>query len=133
MFKIMIVDDEKDVVELLNFVLKNENYELHSAFSGKDVLEKLGILPSSQTVIKPDLIILDVMMPDIDGYTVVTRMLDNEKTRNIPIVVLSAKGQMRDLFEMSSNVLAFIDKPFDPEVLKNKINNLIDDIVPGKA
>ena len=128
MLKIMVVDDERDVVELLDYVLKDDEYEVFHAFSGKEALEMLGILPSDRPVIEPDLLVLDVLMPDIDGYTVQTKMLDNDKTRNIPIVVLSAKEQMKELFSVASNVVAYIDKPFDPDYLKTKIRVMVQNI-----
>jgi CheY-like chemotaxis protein len=96
MSKILIVDDERDVVELLSFVLGKEGYETAAAFNGREALEKIGLLPTSEKNIVPDLMILDIMMPEIDGYTVQNKMMENEETRKIPILILTAKGQMRD-------------------------------------
>jgi two-component system alkaline phosphatase synthesis response regulator PhoP len=125
MAKIMIVDDEKDVVELLRFVLGKDGHDVMTAFNGRDALEQVGILPSSQPVIKPDLMILDIMMPDIDGYTVQSKMTEYDETRSIPIIILTAKGQMRDLFGLASNVVAYIEKPFDPKILRDKVKELM--------
>lgn len=124
--KIMVVDDERDVVELLTFVLGKDGHEIVPAYNGREALEKIGIMPSAGPVSKPDLMILDIMMPEIDGYTVHTKMMEHEDTRGVPIVILTAKGQMRDLFGMATNVVAYIEKPFDPRILRDKIRELME-------
>lgn len=123
--KIMVVDDERDVVELINFILSKEGYEVVRSYNGREALEKVGLLPYSDPAIKPELMILDIMMPDIDGYTVQSKMMEDDKTRGIPIIILTAKGQMKELFGMASNVVAYIEKPFDPKILRDKVNELI--------
>lgn len=114
MAKILVVDDEKDVVELLSFLLQKDGYTIVTAANGREAMEKI----EQET---PDLILLDVMMPEMDGYTVQTRLLENPKTKTIPIVILTAKGQLRDVFAVASNVTAYIEKPFDPKTLRQKI------------
>lgn len=125
MTKVMVVDDEKDVVELLTFLLMKEGFEVIEACNGREALEKLGVLSSQKQVEKPDLVILDVMMPEMDGYTVQTKMLENSDTRSIPVVILTAKGQMRELFGMAPNVAAYMEKPFDPGILRDKIREIL--------
>ncbi len=114
MSKILVVDDEKDVVELLKFLLEKDGYTVGTAYNGREALTVIG---QNQ----PDLILLDVMMPEMDGYTVQTQLLENPKTREIPIIILTAKGQLRDVFAMSANVKAYLEKPFDPKTLRLKI------------
>lgn len=114
MAKILVVDDEKDVVELLSFLLKKDGYQVVSAHNGIEALEKVD----SE---KPDLVLLDVMMPEMDGYTVQTKLMENPATRDIPVIILTAKGQLKDVFAMSSNVAAYMAKPFDPKLLRQKI------------
>src|SRR3989304_6848073 len=108
MAKIMVVDDETDIIELLRFLLEKDGFEVITAFNGQEALEKVGILPSDRQPVKPDLIVLDIMMPQMDGYTVQNKLMEDENARKIPIVILTAKGQMRDLFGMASNVVAYI-------------------------
>ena len=114
MAKILVVDDEKDVVELLKFLLEKDGYAVTTAFNGREALDAV-----KQN--KPDLILLDVMMPEMDGYSVQTQLLENPNTRTIPIIILTAKGQLRDVFAMSANVKAYLEKPFDPKTLRTKI------------
>lgn len=123
---VMVVDDEKDVVSLLQFLLEKDGCKVIPAFNGKEALEKIGILSGNEQPVKPDLVILDIMMPEIDGYTVQSRMMDNEKTKSIPILILTAKGQMRDLFVLASNVASYIEKPFDPRILRDKVKEILE-------
>lgn len=118
MSKILVVDDEKDVVELVTFLLEKDGYSVVTANNGREALEKV---PQEN----PDLILLDVMMPEIDGYTVQTQLLENPVTKDIPIIILTAKGQLKDVFAMSSNVTAYIEKPFDPKSLRAKIQEAL--------
>lgn len=114
MSKILVVDDEKDVVELLKFLLEKDGYTVITAFNGREALDVIH----GQ---RPDLVLLDVMMPEMDGYTVQTKLQEDPSTRDIPLIILTAKGQLRDVFAMSSNVKAYMEKPFDPKALRLKI------------
>ena len=121
---IMVVDDEAEIVTLLRFILEKEGYRVTEANNGQVALENLG--SDSGAKPSPDLIILDIMMPVMDGYTLNMRLQANPKTRGIPILVLTAKGQkMRDLFEMAPNVAAYVQKPFDPKMLRELIASIL--------
>lgn len=126
MAKILIVDDEKNVVELLSFIFQKDGHKTYIAMNGNEALQTVGLAETALTPIYPDLIILDIMMPDIDGYTVQTKLLENEKTKRIPIIILTAKGQMRDLFGMAANVAAYIEKPFDPQLLRTRVTEILE-------
>ncbi|MBI3291234.1 MAG: response regulator, partial [Elusimicrobia bacterium] len=67
----------------------------------------------------------DIMMPEMDGYSVTAKLAEQESTRKIPVMVLTAKGQMRDLFAMSGNVTLYMEKPFDPKDLREKVRDLL--------
>jgi two-component system alkaline phosphatase synthesis response regulator PhoP len=118
MSKILIIDDEREIVELLKFIFEKEGHEVIFAYDGN-----IGIEKAKEE--RPDLIILDIMMPGTDGYTVHLKLSQDDKTKNIPILVLTAKGQMRELFAMSKNIVAYIEKPFDPKILRAKVNEII--------
>ena len=123
--RVMIIDDEKDLVYLLKVILEKDGFEVMEAFDGKEAYEKLLTIVNKDEL--PEVILLDVMMPEMDGYTLQAKLQDNDKLNEIPIIILTAKGQMRDLFEMSSNVFAFAEKPFEPknlvEMAKDAINS----------
>ena len=122
---VMVVDDEPEIVTLLRFVLEKEGYAVTEAGNGQIALDKLGVGAAAPAA-KPDLIILDIMMPVMDGYTLNMRLQSNPLTQGIPILVLTAKGQkMRDLFEMAPNIAAYVQKPFDPKMLRELIAGIL--------
>ncbi|TAK56757.1 response regulator [Patescibacteria group bacterium] len=124
---ILVVDDEPEIVTLLKFILEKDGHRILEAGNGVAALERLGVEPPSPEAPKPDLIILDIMMPVMDGYTLNNRLQKEPKTKAIPILVLTAKGQkMRDLFEMAPNVAAYVQKPFDPKMLRELIGSILD-------
>jgi two-component system phosphate regulon response regulator PhoB len=123
---IMVVDDEQEICTLLRFVFEKEGYAVTEANNGAEALERLGVTPPQPGTALPDLIVLDIMMPIMDGYTLNMKLQANDRTRRIPILVLTAKGQkMRDLFEMAPNVAAYVQKPFDPKMLRELIAGII--------
>lgn len=123
MAKVMIVDDEKDVLYLLKVLMQKENFEVIEATNG---LEAYNKLTSDIDPARPDVIILDVMMPEMDGYTFQSKLQEIEELRKIPIIILTAKGQMKDLFELSTNIYAFVEKPFEPKQLIRLVKDAIE-------
>ena len=117
--KILLVDDEKDLVETVSFRLKAFGYEVIPAYDGKEALEKAKKE-------KPDLIILDLMLPKIDGYKVCRMLKFDEKYKNIPVIMFTARAQESDK-ELGLQVGAdeYITKPFDAKVLLEKIKDLL--------
>jgi len=107
-------------------VLEADGHAVSSASHGVDALEKLGVEPAQHQKALPELIVLDIMMPVMDGYQLNMRLQTEARTKDIPILVLTAKGQkMRDLFEMAPNVAAYVQKPFDPKMLRELISGIL--------
>ncbi|MHB2026234.1 MAG: response regulator [Elusimicrobiota bacterium] len=122
MSRVLIVDDEAEIVTLLRFILEKEGYSVSEAGNGVAALDVLGIEPANPSAQIPDIIILDIMMPLMDGYALNTRLQADDRTRGIPILILTARGQkMRDIFEIAPNVSAYVQKPFDPKMLRELI------------
>ena len=117
----MIVDDERDVVTLVKFLLEHDGHLVTTACDGADALAKLGIEPANPASPVPDLIVLDVMMPILDGFTVSARLAADARTQAVPLIILTAKGEMRDLFQATANVACYLEKPFDPKNLRERI------------
>ncbi len=113
MKKILIVDDEQDIVESLKFVLETYDYTCYTAFNGEDGL-KLA------KEILPDLIILDVMMPRINGFKISRLLKFDKKYKDIPIFMITARSQEEDkLIGEETGANEYITKPFDiDEVVK---------------
>ena len=106
--KILAVDDERHIVRLIQVNLERSGYQVVTAFDGAEALKKVEAE-------RPDLIVLDVMMPKMDGFEVLKRLQANPETRDIPIIMLTAKAQDADVFRgWSSGVSAYLTKPFNP-------------------
>jgi len=126
MARILLVDDERDVVTLIKFMLEKDGHNVTEAGNGQIALERLGLEPVKPELALPDLIVLDIMMPVMDGYQLNMRLQTEARAKDIPILVLTAKGQkMRDLFEMAPNVAAYVQKPFDPKMLRELIAGIL--------
>ncbi len=121
MSKILIVDDEEEIVEMVRFSLLRHGHQVLSANDGNTAIE---ILKKE----KPDLIILDVMLPGIDGYTLQLYISQDQELQNIPVIILTAYHSVEGLFDKFLQVKSFIAKPFDPEFLSHKIKDML-----GKA
>ena len=111
---ILVVDDEPHIVNLIKLTL-GDDYKYLEAYSGMEALKVL----KKHT---PDMVILDLMMPNMDGYTVCSKMRSNPATQHIPIMILSAKSQIVDKFK-SINVGAddYMVKPFEPTELLRRV------------
>ena len=117
--KILLVDDEPDLLEFVGYNLKNEGYQVFTAKNGEEAVSKAKKY-------QPHLIILDVMMPKMDGYEACGKLKNDEKTRNIPVILFTGKAQ-DDFKEIGDKVGAdaFVEKPFDAKVLLGKIEELL--------
>ena len=118
--KILLVDDEPDIVSMVKMCLEANGYEVIVATDGSMAYEKVKSG-------SPDLIILDLMLPKVDGYKICRMLKFDETYKNIPIILFSARAQETDIKlgkEVGAN--AYITKPFESEVLLNKIKELLE-------
>jgi DNA-binding response OmpR family regulator len=117
--RILLVDDEKDLVETVKFRLEANDYDVIIAYDGQEGLDKARKE-------KPDLIILDLMLPKIDGYKVCRMLKFDEKYKKIPIALFTARAQESDQ-NMGKEVGAdaYITKPFEPQALLDTIKKLL--------
>jgi DNA-binding response OmpR family regulator len=112
---ILLVDDEQKVLDLITFRLQLLGYRVITAQSGEDAL-------SLAETHKPDLIILDVTMPGLDGVTVCSHLKKSETSRGIPVLMLTARSETEDINKaMSAGADDYVVKPYDPTVLHMKI------------
>lgn len=115
--KIMLVDDDHDFQQLLEFDLKKHGYQVVCALNGEDGLDK------AQKE-NPDLILLDVKMPKMDGYTFVRRLKKDAQTKDLPIIVLTSYEPMKDMFQLEG-VQDYVVKSVNMESLLTKIEKHI--------
>ncbi|CDC18052.1 MAG: response regulator transcription factor [Candidatus Gastranaerophilaceae bacterium] len=119
MTKILVVDDDDSINELIKINLELSGYDVISAFDGLQ-----GFTLAKQEL--PDLIVLDVMMPDVDGYTVAKRVRENASTAEIPILMLTAMGQLEDKVKgFDIGVDDYLVKPFEMDELKVRVRALL--------
>lgn len=118
--RILCVDDEPEMVELLRLILGRRGYEIVGVYSGQEALETL----KGESV---DLILLDLMMPGMDGWEVVRRLRANEATASIPVIVVTAKSQNVDrvLGLHIVKVDDYITKPFTPRELLDAVQRVL--------
>lgn len=107
---VLVVDDEKDVVEVVSHFLEEEGYNVHQAFDGEEALEK-----ATPDI---DIIVLDIMLPGVDGYEVCKQLRSRVETETIPIIFLSAKTEEEDQIEgLMLGADDYLTKPVSPQVL----------------
>ena len=117
--KVLIVDDELSILVPLKFLLEKNDYHVELAQSGKDALEKISKS-------KPDLILLDIMLPDLDGYEIFQLIRENPDWNDIKVIYLSAKNRDVDIAKgLNLGVDAYVTKPFSNSELLEKIQMLI--------
>lgn len=117
--KILVVDDEVNITQILEFSIGAEGYEVITAMNGEEAIEKARRE-------QPDLIILDIMMPHVDGYEACRILKTNPMTKAIPVVLLTAKG--RDIDKRLGHEVGAVDyivKPFSPNKLIERIHELL--------
>lgn len=118
--KILIVDDEQDIVETLKFILESQGYTCFCAYNGEDGLNQAK-------EIMPDLIILDVMMPKINGYKISRLLKYDNKYKNIPIIMVTARSQEQDkLIGEETGVNEYISKPFELDEILAVVKKYLD-------
>ena len=118
--RILCIEDEAEMIELIHFILTKDKFEVLGAIGGTQGLE---VMKSS----KPDLILLDLMMPDMDGWEVYRRMKADKELTDIPVIIVTAKAQSIDkaLGLKVAKVDDYITKPFGPHELLESVNRVL--------
>ena len=123
--RILVVDDERHIVRLVQVNLEKVGYTVLTAYDGVEALEQVGKE-------KPDMVILDVMMPRMDGFEVLKKLQADAKTRDIPVIMLTAKAQDADIFRgWSSGVSSYLTKPFNPRELLTFVERIFQSLDEG--
>jgi DNA-binding response OmpR family regulator len=119
MAKILIAEDERDIRDLITFTLRFAGYEVVAASNGEE-----AVTMALQEI--PDLILLDVRMPRMTGYEACAKIKENKKTRDVPIMFLSAKGQDTEIQAgLSAGAVEYLLKPFAPDQLTTRIQAIL--------
>ncbi|MCL5021127.1 MAG: response regulator transcription factor [Bacteroidetes bacterium] len=119
MKSVLVVDDEKDIVQLIRYNLEREGFKVESASDGIEALKKAA-------EVKPDLILLDIMLPGKDGYEVMKSLNQSEKTANVPVIFLTAKSaEFDEVLGLELGADDYIVKPISPRKLLSRIRAVL--------
>lgn len=118
--RILIVEDELSIVQLLSLVLAKAGYETHVCQSGRDAIAKMK-------AVRPHLVLMDVMLPGIDGRAIVSIMEQDDELLGIPVIVMSALVESEAMFQFSPMVKDFCAKPFVLKELVAKVKECLGD------
>ena len=117
---ILIVDDEEDVLDLLQLVFETSGFVVRRASTGKSAVSSAWEQP-------PDVVLLDVMMPEMDGWQVLRTLKGDERTRNVPVVMLSARAERRDkMIGLQEGAEGYIAKPFSPSEVVREVQSFLE-------
>jgi len=122
MAKILIIEDEANIIDILSLIMQTAGHETIAAFGGEE-----GLQLAQEKL--PDLILLDLMMPNVDGYEVIDRLKENSQTSSIPVIVITALIPYKPSEKLKlskSNIADYVVKPFDTAVLVEKINKALE-------
>ncbi len=118
--RILAVDDQKQIARMVQISLEQAGFEVDVAYDGQEALDKVA-------ADKPDLVVLDVMMPGMDGWEVLRRLKAKEETASIPVVMLTAKSQDADLARgWEEGCDMYLTKPFNPRELVSVVNRVLE-------
>jgi len=117
--RILIVEDEERIRKVINILIRAENIEIEEASDGKMALEK--IFGANY-----DLVILDLMLPEVDGFSVLEEIRGNEDTKDLPVIIVSARSTDKDILEgLKGGANYYIPKPFEPQELISSIELIL--------
>ena len=117
--KILVVDDDVEIVEMLSYILKQAGYAIGTACNGIEALKKVRSL-------SPDLVLLDLMLPELDGFAVCETLRWHADTAKLPVIMLTAvSGELGRLSGLDCGANDYITKPFSPKVLVLKVEALL--------
>ena len=124
--KILVVDDEEDILHFLELVLREKGYEVVTATNGHEAL-------TTAQIERPDLVLLDIMMPQMDGWEVLKLLRIDDDTADIPVAMLSARTEAKDRVQgLQEGAIDYICKPFSLAELLVKIETIFGAAGPGK-
>jgi len=118
MKKILVADDEDEILELIKVSLEMEKFEVLTVSHGSRLM---SIIKTQN----PDMLVLDVLLPGIDGYSLQLQLAQDETTKNLPVIVMTGLPASKSLFDKFEQVKLFLAKPFEMEVLVNKVKEIL--------
>jgi twitching motility two-component system response regulator PilH len=115
MASILLSEDDASILELMALILAKAGHAVTAAPSNLDILKRLGIRPEDPSARLPDLVVLDVMTPKLDGYSAARVIRDHPRTHAVPILIVSGLQEIDRLFAVTVKTQGFLKKPFRPD------------------
>jgi DNA-binding response OmpR family regulator len=118
--RVLCIDDEPGVIELISLILRSQNIQVDGASSGKEGLEAMRVYP-------PDAVLLDIMMPEMDGWEVYKRMRSDDTLKTIPVIIVTARNSSFEevIARERAGVDDYITKPFVPNQVRESLNRVL--------
>ena len=116
--RILLVDDDSEILSLVQYTLESMGHQVQCCEDGREVLDTMHTY-------KPELLLLDVMLPGIDGYSLANQISEDQLTKETPIIVLSALEPSRTMFQKFPQVSAFLTKPFNTDDLMEAVKTAL--------
>ncbi|MCX5783126.1 MAG: response regulator [Elusimicrobia bacterium] len=126
MAKIVIIDDDPEIINLIGYALKSKGHAVAICSNGREAM-------SAVKKFKPDLLILDVMLPGVDGFAIATTLSHDEQTKNLPIIVITALEQSQGMFEKIPQVKTFLVKPFSSGKVLSAVKSILPEAAPRQS
>ncbi len=114
--KVLVIDDEPEILNLVKYTLEHGGFEVFTCDNGRHAWDEIA-------KVKPDVLVLDVMLPGIDGYSLQLKIAAEPSTKDLPIVILTALEPSKTLFQKFPQVVAFMTKPFKTEDLLKTVSD----------
>jgi len=122
--KVLIVEDEERIRKVIGIIIKNDDLDIEEATDGQEALEKLKMNAAAEK--KYDLIILDLMLPEVDGMKVLEKIRTDPVTEELPVIIVSAKSKDGDILDgLKKGANYYITKPFEPQELINSLGLIL--------
>lgn len=123
MAHLLVVEDEVAILQQMAALLQRTKHTVFTASDGLEALKLLGVDGAEMS--RPDVVILDIMMPNANGYAVARKMAESPHTKDIPLIVLTGYTDLEDVFHKFKSVAAFLPKPLDPPKLLNTLADVL--------
>lgn len=126
MSEILIIDDDDSLAGTIRIILKKKGFAVREAGDGRGALETLGVEPDHSAAALPGLILLDVGLPDMSGFTLASLLHEHDRTKHIPVIFLTGRDQFLEITDLTQNVKAYVEKPFEVDPLLRLIRDVLD-------
>lgn len=132
MARILISEDDASILEFMTLMLTKAGHAVIPAPSNREILDRLGLRPENPAASLPDLVVLDILTPKVDGYSAARVIRGHPRTHAIPIIIVSGLQELDRLFVVTVEIQGFLKKPFHPEEFLGLVASILDHPKPDR-